>query len=210
MATTTTPQLEAWTGDFGDAYVARNQPDETVLQQRARTFGRILDRLGNAQPGSILEAGCNLGLNLRALRRVSRAELVGVEPNATARARLLADGVLPADRVLEGTLARLPVADGAVDLAFTCGVLIHVHPDDLAQACRELHRVARRHLLCIEYFAQKPEAIPYRGHEDLLFKRDFGGFWLDEFPALEVVDVGFLWKRTTGWDDATWWLFRKP
>ena len=79
MATTTTPQLEAWTGDFGDAYVARNQPDETVLQQRARTFGRILDRLGNAQPGSILEAGCNLGLNLRALRRVSRAELVGVE-----------------------------------------------------------------------------------------------------------------------------------
>ena len=101
-------------------------------------------------------------------------------------------------------------ADPQADLAFTCGVLIHVHPDDLAQACRELHRVARRHLLCIEYFAQKPEAIPYRGREDLLFKRDFGGFWLDQFPALEVVDVGFLWKRTTGWDDATWWLFRKP
>jgi hypothetical protein len=52
--------------------------------------------------------------------------------------------------------------------------------------------------------------IPYRGHEGLLFKRDFGGMWLDLFPKIDPVANGFFWSRTTGLDDLNWWLFRKP
>jgi len=45
--------------------------------------------------------------------------------------------------------------------------------------------------------------------EGKLFKRDFGGFWWDVFPELTFVDGGFFWKRATGLDDLTWWLFAK-
>ena len=51
--------------------------------------------------------------------------------------------------------------------------------------------------------------IPYRGQEGLLFKRDFGGLWLDSFPSLRTVAYGFAWKRVTGVDNLTWWLFEK-
>ena len=105
---------------------------------------------------------------------------------------------------------KLPLDDGAVDLAFTSGVLIHVPPDDLETAYGEIHRVATRYILCVEYFSPTPVEIPYRGHEGLLFKRDFGGMWLDLFPGLETVANGFFWRRTTGLDDINWWLFRKP
>jgi spore coat polysaccharide biosynthesis protein SpsF len=64
--------------------------------------------------------------------------------------------------------------------------------------------------MALEYFSKSPETITYRGHDNLLFKRDFGSFYLDLFPDLAAVAEGFLWRRTTGYDDATWWVFRKP
>ncbi|MDX2193361.1 MAG: methyltransferase domain-containing protein [Gemmatimonadales bacterium] len=210
MIPTETRQLAQWRGDFGREYVARNQPTPDLLRRRVRAWSRILDAMGAAPPRRILEAGCNLGLNLRALRQLTDAELVGVEPNPDARARLVADGVVPPTHAIEGSLARLPLPDASVDLAFTCGVLIHVPPFALDEALDELHRVSARWIVAIEYFAVKPETVVYRGEDDLLFKRDFGSAWLDRFPDLEPVDCGFLWRRTTGWDDATWWLFRKP
>ena len=94
-------------------------------------------------------------------------------------------------------------------MAFTSGVLIHIHPDDLLDSMGEIHRVAKRYVVCIEYFSDKPEMIPYRGHDDRLFKRDFGSYYLDNFPDLSVVDYGFSWKRLTGLDNLTWWVFEK-
>jgi spore coat polysaccharide biosynthesis protein SpsF len=105
--------------------------------------------------------------------------------------------------------ADIGLPDGAVDLAFTSGVLIHIHPDQLLASCREIHRVARRYIVCSEYFADTPQEVPYRGNRDALFKRDFGGFYLDNFPDLALVDYGFAWKRSTGLDNPTWWVFAK-
>ncbi|MBI5611056.1 MAG: methyltransferase domain-containing protein, partial [Deltaproteobacteria bacterium] len=151
----------------------------------------------------------NIGNNLRALRTLTGAELYALEPNQQARETLVRDQVVPADNVLEGIATHIDLSDGAVDLAFTSGVLIHIHPDDLLASCQEIHRVARRYIVCVEYFSDKAEVIPYRGHMDRLFKRDFGGFWLDHFADLRVVDYGFLWKRLTGLDNLTWWVFEK-
>lgn len=204
-----TPQLAAWTGAFGDAYVGRNAATPAVFHDRVRALSAILARTDGDPPRSLLECGCNLGLNLRALRQVTDAELFAVEPNARARARVCEDSVLDPAHLHDASLAALPFADASVDLVFTCGVLIHVAPEHLEKAAREVHRVARKYVLAIEYFSQRPEAVPYRGHDALLWKRDFGALYLDLFPDLVPVDVGFLWKRTSGWDDATWWLFRK-
>ena len=160
-------------------------------------------------PQSILEVGANIGNNLRALRQLTPAEFFAVEPNAKARARLVDDAVVAQDKVLEGIASSIALPDAAVDLAFTSGVLIHIHPDDLLASCREIHRVARSYLVCIEYFSDRAEEIAYRGHTERLFKRDFGGFWLDHFSDLRSLDYGFAWKRVTGLDNLTWWLFEK-
>lgn len=204
-----TEQLKFWRGDFGDAYADRNAPEVDLLRARVALWASILKSLAGAPPESILEVGANVGNNLRALRQLTGAELHALEPNDKARQVLVDDGVVAADNARGGFASAIDLPDGAVDLAFTSGVLIHIHPDDLAPSCREIHRVARRYIACIEYFSDKPEEIPYRGHAERLFKRDFGGFWLDTFPDLRVVDYGFAWKRLTGLDNLTWWLFEK-
>jgi pseudaminic acid biosynthesis-associated methylase len=201
--------LHQWTGAFGDAYVDRNAATAEAVQTRLRMLAPILARLDGEPPRTILECGCNVGLNLRALRQLTRAELHAVEPNGHARQRVLDDRVLEVGQLHEATLGNLPFADGVMDLVFTTGVLIHVPPDQLERAMREVYRVSRKYVLAIEYFSAKADAVEYRGQTGMLWKRDFGSAYLDLFGDLVTVDVGFLWHRTTGCDDATWWLFRK-
>ena len=75
-------------------------------------------------------------------------------------------------------------------------------------ACHEIYRCVE-FIVCIEYFSAQPQEIVYRGVSEVLFKRDYGGFWVDQFPDLRLIDYGFLWQRATGLDNLTWWLFEK-
>jgi spore coat polysaccharide biosynthesis protein SpsF len=203
-------QLGQWRGAFGDAYVDRNPVEAEAIHRRARCFSQILSYLQGRPPRTIFEGGCNVGLNLRALRGITGADLFAIEPNAKARDRLAKDQVLAPGSLKDATLAKIPFADRAFDLVFTSGVLIHVPDDALDASYRELHRVTARYILSIEYFSPEPVTIKYRGHDDLLFKRDYGDIWLRLFPDLESVAEGFFWRRTTGMDNLNWWLFRKP
>lgn len=201
--------VETWAGAFGDEYTERCAPDDARVRRRTRAWARWLDAMGSREPRTILEVGANLGINQRALSRLSEAELYAVEPNDTARARLIEDGVLPADRVKKGRGEALPFEDGTMELVFTSGVLIHVHPDNLGQVADEMHRVSSRFILVSEYFNVEPVELEYRGLSGHLWKRDFAGFFLDRFDDLEVVADGFLWKRTMGLDNSTWALMEK-
>lgn len=201
--------IDAWRGEFGDAYTKRNVADADALQARLAMWAGWLDRFGSRKPASILEVGCNLGLNLRALKQLTNARLMAIEPNESARRRVVADGILGEADMKEAAGESIPFEDGAAELVFTAGVLIHVHPDNLGKVADEMHRVSSRFILVSEYFSVDPETRTYRGHDGLLFKRDFAGFFLDRFADLEVVADGFLWKRTTGIDNATWAILEK-
>jgi pseudaminic acid biosynthesis-associated methylase len=203
-----THQSALWRGHFGDEYIERNPVSAGNVQAAAMLWAQILLRVQGERPRQILEVGANIGINLCALRGLTDAELFAVEPNAAARQQLAQ--VLPAGNVLDGVAAKIALADASVDLVFTRGVLIHIHPDDLLASCRELHRVARRYIVSIEYFSANPEELRYRNQSSALFKRDFGAFWLDNFPGLRVLDYGFAWQRLTGLDNLTWWMFEKP
>jgi hypothetical protein len=53
--------------------------------------------------------------------------------------------------------------------------------------------------------------INYNGEDDRLYKRDFGKLFIESFNV-ELVDYGFLWGHIydkSGFDDITWWLFKK-
>ena len=61
-----------------------------------------------------------------------------------------------------------------------------------------------------EYFNPTPVSIPYRGHENKLFKRDFAGELIDSY-SLKLVDYGFVYSRDNLYpqDDMTWFLLEK-
>ena len=196
-------QLKAWQGEFGQAYTDRNVED---WQKKLPAFREIL---AGQEVRRVLEVGCNRGHNLVALSHVlgEDAVIAGVEPNRYAQriARASSDRIT----VIEGNAFDLPFKDGSFDLVFTAAVLIHVSLADLPGALAEIHRVSRRYILAMEYFAEEETIIPYRGHDDLLWKRNFLKHYQTQFPGLKVIREGYL-SIEDGWDRQTWWLLEKP
>jgi pseudaminic acid biosynthesis-associated methylase len=195
-------QLIRWSGEFGDAYTDRNEID---WHDRLPAFTEICAGL---EIGSVLEVGCNRGHNLRALQcLLPGSRLAGVEPNDHARA--LAAATVPGCDLRAAEAGALPFPAASCDLVFTSGVLIHIPPADLDRVLAEIHRVARRWILAIEYFAERDECLPYRGRADMLWKRNFIAHYRDRFPELLKLRQGFL-GRDAGFDDCRWWLLQKP
>lgn len=202
-------QEALWRNDFGDDYVDRNAVSDAHLAALTTNWALVMRSMAARRPKTIFEGGANIGLNLRALRRLTDARFIALEPNAKARQRLVDDGIVAPGDIKDGLLNKIDLPNDSVDLSFTSGVLIHVPPADLLASCRELVRISKRYVVAIEYFAAQPTEVPYRGHTEALFKRDFGAFYLENFPFLRVLDYGFAWKPLTGLDNLTWWVFEK-
>lgn len=203
-----TSQLDLWKSGFGDEYLVRNSINRDDTERLFRNWGTIMSRAISPRPQSALEVGCNIGRNLVVLKHMV-TELHGVEPNAQACEAARANPDLAGVNIVSGDGFALPFEDSSIDLVFTSGVLIHVAPDGLDRVMAEIHRVAKRYILAIEYFSHTPVSVPYRGLDGYLFKRDFGGHYLDQFPELQVVDYGFFWTRLDSFGNSNWWLFAK-
>ncbi|HOY68759.1 MAG TPA: pseudaminic acid biosynthesis-associated methylase [Candidatus Ozemobacteraceae bacterium] len=196
-------QTKFWQGDFGDEYTDRNK---IAADDRQAFFARLLSRtFGVAR---ICEYGANKGHNLEAISRLSpNFDLTGVELNEKACAAMAR---LAHVRAVHASLLEYR-PERPFDLTFVCGVLIHLNPDDLPAAYRQLYETSGRYILINEYFNPVSVEVAYRGHQGRLFKRDFGGeFWDLHRDRVRLVDYGFLWKRVEpAWDDTTWWLFER-
>jgi pseudaminic acid biosynthesis-associated methylase len=200
-----TEQEAFWQGEFGDAYVDRNDGPGWVAQNTA-LFAKALSRAGRID--SLIEFGTNRGLNLLALRNLfPHARLAGVELNAKAHAAVSA---LSVAEVWRGSIFDYPVAE-PFDLSVIKGVLIHLAPERLPDAYAKLYDASRRWILLAEYYNPTPVEVPYRGHAGKLFKRDFAGEMLDRYPDLSLVDYGFIYRRDPIFpaDDANWFLLEK-
>jgi pseudaminic acid biosynthesis-associated methylase len=199
-------QQEAfWAGEFGDAYIARNDAPE-LLASYVHLLSNALQRAGRIH--SAIEFGANIGLNMHALRTLRpKIDLAAIEINERAVARLSAiDGV----KVFHGSIVDAH-AQKTYDLSFVAGVLIHLAPELLPQVYRRLYEASHRYILVSEYYNPAPVMIPYRGHDERLYKRDFAGEMLDAFPGLKLIDYGFQYRRDPNFphDDVTWFLMEK-
>lgn len=201
-----TEQETFWAGHFGDQYSDRNVGADAVAANVA-LFSKVLS--ATRQVNSVFELGCNIGLNLQALRSVlPAAEIEAVEINAKAVGTALESGA--ANRVLQGSLLDVQ-PEKTYDLVFTKGVLIHISPDMLDVAYQQLYSLSNRYVMVCEYYNPSPVEIEYRGHQGKLFKRDFASDLLDRYSDLALVDYGFVWRRDPNFpqDDATWFLLEK-
>jgi spore coat polysaccharide biosynthesis protein SpsF len=201
-----TDQEAFWAGQFGTDYISRNESSQ-LLASNLNFFAQSLRRAGRVS--SCVEFGANIGMNLRALKLLyPEMTQRGVEINPDA-ARALGD-FIGAENVFAGSIFDYP-ASTTVDLALIKGVLIHINPEMLQATYRKLVDASHRHVLVCEYYNPSPTAIPYRGHTDRLFKRDFAGEMLEAFPSLSLVDYGFAYRRDPAFpqDDITWFLMEK-
>ncbi len=201
-----TDQEAFWAGQFGTDYIGRNDSRE-LLASNLNFFTQALRRAGRI--GSCLEFGANIGMNLRALKLIFPAmKQQGIEINADAAVQLSA--FVGAENTFCGSIFDF-VPQATVDLALIKGVLIHIDPSMLAATYRSLVASTHRYLLVCEYYNPSPVTIPYRGHADRLYKRDFAGEMLDQFAELSLVDYGFAYRRDPAFpqDDITWFLLQK-
>lgn len=201
-----TDQENFWATEFGTNYTDRNQGADVVASNTA-LFSRIFCRTGPIR--SLIEFGCNRGRNLQAIANlIPHAEFSAVEINPSAVEELKKWGGCK-EVFAQSVLDFEPQKQ--YDVSLVKGVLIHINPDELPNVYRRLYDSCKKWVIVAEYFNPAPMQVSYRGHESRLFKRDFAGEMLDQFPDLRIVDYGFVWRRDPNFplDDITWFLLEK-
>lgn len=200
-----TKQEQFWAGEFGDSYIVRNKGNK-VLSSNVALFGEILSKTRNVK--SAIEFGANIGLNLRAIAQLDKGiALSAIEINKKAVRAL--KKMKNVKTYSQSILDYSP--DYPRNFVFTKGVLIHFDPDYLPHVYDLLHESSNRYICIIEYYNPTPVEIPYRGHRDRLYKRDFAGELLDRHDDLILASYGFVYHRDNNFpqDDINWFLLEK-
>lgn len=196
-----TEQELFWSGEFGRAYVERNRVD---WKARIPFWQSIIDR---TKPRSVLEAGCGSGWNLRAIRKTETPPLAlwgcDISPAAIEEAGDAGLSVVSAS--LFDLKAEWPCPEGAFDLVFTCGVLIHVAPQDLPRAMDSIISVSNRYVLAVEYADEAEVEVNYRGHAERLWRRPFGRLYQEK--GLTLLAEGEA--PADAFDRCYWWLLSR-
>ena len=201
-----TEQEEFWQGNFGDEYIDRNQSD-LLLASNTSFFSKVFNRTGKID--SIIEFGCNIGMNLKAIKTLlPESNLSGIEINKRAVDYL--NKCEGGPHIIEGSILDIEL-DTRFDLTLIKGVLIHINPERLDDVYTRLYNFSDKYICIAEYYNPTPVMIPYRGHDNRLFKRDFAGELVSKYSDLELVDYGFLYQNDPIFpqDDITWFLMKK-
>lgn len=190
-----------WSGEFGDAYLARNA---APITERAGFWNSIVEQF---PARNVLEVGCAHGENLRHLARLLPARaLWGVDVNQQALSTVVK--IAPGVNIGWAPARQLPFRDCYFDLVFTIGLLIHQPDATLPVVMSEIVRCSRRWVLCGEYHADEATEVDYQGRSGVLFKRDYGRLYQDLFPDMELRAHGFL-TREEGFDRVSYHLFER-
>jgi SAM-dependent methyltransferase len=88
--------------------------------------------------GSLLDVSCGHGDLMRAAKALGYRPCTGTE---------ILDNLCDGVRVIQAWAHALPFCDGAYDVVTMTDVIEHLLPGDDEAACRELRRVARRHIV---------------------------------------------------------------
>jgi len=207
MQTYKTEQEVFLAGEFGTEYIKRNQ-DNDLLSSNLHFFSKALQGAGKFD--SVIEFGANIGMNIRALKLLyPNCLLKGIEINDTAAGEL--EKHIGEKNVIHSSILDLNTGNLSADISLIKGVLIHINPEFLQTVYQKLYEVAKEYILIAEYYNPVPVEIPYRGHSNKLFKRDFAGDFIMKYPGCKITDYGFAYRNDpqAPQDDITWFLIRK-
>jgi pseudaminic acid biosynthesis-associated methylase len=197
-------QEKFWKGGFGDEYIERNKLD--AISSNIAFFSEIIGKTNNIK--SVLEFGCNVGNNLRAIERIiPNSELYGVEINSKAVEILKNSSNV---NVEECSIINY-VPSRKFDLVLVKAVLIHVDQNELNSIYKNIYDCADKYIIIAEYYSPTPAPVIYRGNKNKLCKRDFAGEFMQQYPDTSLLDYGFKYHKDNVFpqDDITWFLIKK-
>jgi len=165
---------------------AERQKYETVYRRKTYAMGanrkhdaeKVLASLG--VHGSYLDIGCGRGEMLGYAESLGYKTVRGVE-----QVSYLTDG----ERVIQGEVHALPFPDKSFDVVAMFDVIEHLLPGDDEAACRELNRVARKHVLLTA--SNNPSHCPDTGADLHINKRPYSK-WDELFR--EWFDGDVIWR----------------
>ena len=200
-----TDQEKFWKGKFGDEYISRANTNE-LYRSDIKLFKDVFKFTGKIR--NTLEFGCNIGLNLKAIKKINKdCLLTGIEinKNAVLEAKKIKNANIIQDSIYNVSLKK------KFDLVFTKGVLIHLNPKKINEAYKKIYCHSNKYILLAEYYNPNPIEINYRGNKGKLFKRDFAGDMLKKYSDLRLVSYSFMYRYDTKFpsDDFTWFLLKK-
>lgn len=209
-----TKQSEAWAGEFGNEYTARNMPDAKTREILSRFWAKALLKIDgwpycDESVKRVLEVGAGSGANLEAMAvHLECAKMVGADINPEAYKALIQNRLV--ETALHCNFLDVELED--FDLVVCRGVLIHIEAGQLAKAYARLYNASNRYIILAEYYSRTPQEIIYRGQAGLCWKRDFAGEMMNLYPDLKLLDYGFEYHRdpVNPQDDVTWFLLEKP
>lgn len=199
-------QENFWKHEYAKDYISKNS--DFNLKKGVAGWKEMLKKANDIN--TILECGCNIGRNINFLNHllpVAEKSAIEINPDAFK----IATTNYKIKNAYNGSIVSSNLIKNSFDLAFTCGVLIHIPPDELLQNMKKLFDYSKKYILIGEYFNRTPVMLEYQGQQNKLFKRDFGKLFIENFDV-ELVDYGFLWGHIydeAGFDDITYWLFKK-
>jgi spore coat polysaccharide biosynthesis protein SpsF len=200
-------QEDFWVREISSAY--RTDNDSFDMQSSMVAWQKMINSLPASEINSFLECGSNIGRNVGTLAVLAPGWEANVIEISTEALRICTERY-QVSSAYNGSIKESNF-DKMFDLVFSCGVLIHISPEDLLETMQKMYNHSSRYILVAEYFSRTPESIVYRGELNKLFKRDFGKLFVENFPV-KVLDCGFLWSyeyENAGFDDITYWLFEK-
>ena len=202
-------QEALWAGQFGNDYTNRLASKEWI-ESNVSFFADALMKAKGIK--TIMEIGCNRGLNLAALEYLDPSTIkTGLDINAGALKEMT---VMFDDLKLDiPYLHCSPIAEfetvHVYDLVISKGVLIHINPEQLATVYQKIYDLSSKYILIAEYYNPVPVEVVYRGMTGKLWKRDFAGEMIDKF-GLKLIDYGFVYHRDVApQDDINWFLLSK-
>ena len=189
-----------WYGDFGIRYTVRNK---IIPEKLVPFYKRILKDI---EIEKILEVGCNRGHNLVAVSYCGQYDLYGIDINPYSI-------VVARDNkeisFTVGNIYDILYKDNFFDLVMTVGVLIHLEPNTLKDAIKEILRVSKKYFLMMEYNYdfEEFEKIPYRDNVGL-WRGNFKKFVLDNFNV-KLITEGETGPEEGFGDKRGYFLFEK-
>jgi pseudaminic acid biosynthesis-associated methylase len=192
-----TSQEDFWSGEFGNEYADRNEMDHAKWNEFyvsrygvSKTDLNIEFLEGIPKTSTILEVGCNTGMQLAGFDKLGYKNLSGIDINPYALEK--AKQKLPAAKFSVGSALELPFADKSFDVVCVHGVLIHIHPKDVPAAIKELGRVCKKRILVMEYFSEETKEIKYRGNTEKLWKANFPKLFAELLPEFKITKSKLL------------------
>jgi len=195
-----------WKDTYAKEYIKRNS--EFDLDSGIKAWAQMTKSLGPV--GSILECGCNIGRNINILNHLmpgAEKSIIEISPDAFS----IVTDRYGLTNALNCSIISSDFGSKQFDLVFTTGVLIHIAPEHLLENLSKIYAYSKKYILFCEMFSRVPKTVTYKEENDLLFTRDYGRFFLENFPC-KVLDYGFLWGHyydAAGFDDGTFWVFEK-